>query len=241
MNRGILIRFAALAAVAALGYYGAASAASPRYSKVITPPSAGIVAVPFTEIQERVHFTASAVPKFPMDDRLLANPSSWPQTITLGGKKGNLRILGRDAYVNLPLKSLKDKKGGMRLVLYYAREGTDDVAWGPRYSWDARGRIAERIYYDRQDGRLVTHTYTYSRDGSLLGYSWRNEARDEDYRSHQYEYLSEFYDGDGQLIAIAYEQKLKGETTSLYSWNGENVPFDEFRMKSHILYANVAR
>jgi hypothetical protein len=198
----------------------------------------------FGPIRERIHSTAAEVPAFPMDDRLLASPSTWPATMTIGGEKVVRKIFAWDGAVGAELTTLKQRQSNMRLVLSYAKEHSDDdddVTWGPRYSWNARGQLSERIYYEPAGKRLVTHDYTYSRDGTLLGYSWRSEARDPEHRARDSEFLSEFYDADGQLVAVAYEKKHEGETESLYTWNGETIPFDQFRMKSHVLYANAAR
>jgi len=196
----------------------------------------------FVAIRDRIHATASEVPKFPMDDRLLAQPSSWPATITLGGEKGVRRIFAWDGALGAELRSLKERKGGTRLVLFYSKAGAEEpsLTWGPRYSWNAHGQLSERIYYEPDGKRLVTHDYTYSRDGSLLGYSWRSDSRDPEHVAKDSEWLSEFFDCDGHVVAVAYEKQHEGEVKSLYSWNGEMVPFDEFRMKSHVLYANAA-
>jgi hypothetical protein len=212
----------------------------PKKSKTIvdTNPEA------FGSIRERIHATAAEVPAFPMDDHLLASPSTWPATMTIGGVKVVRKIFAWDGAIGAELATLKQRQSGTRLVLFYAKANSDDgddVTWGPRYSWNARGQLSERIYYEPAGKRLVTHDYTYSRDGALLGYSWRSDARDPEHRSKDSEYLSEFYDADGQLVAVAYEKRREGETESLYSWNGETIPFDQFRMKSHVLYTNVAR
>jgi hypothetical protein len=198
----------------------------------------------FGPIIDRIHFTVADVPAFPMEDRRFANPSTWPETMTIDGKKVVRKIYAWSGYIGSELTSLKQRKSGMRLVLSYGRADSDeddDYTWGPRYSWNDHGQITERMYFEPRGKLLVTHDYTYSRDGKLLGYSWRSDARDPEHHAKDSEYLSEFYDADGQLIAVAYEKKREGETVSLYSWSGEIVPFDEFRMKSHILYAKYAR
>jgi hypothetical protein len=174
-----------------------------------------------------------------MDDRLLASPGAWPETMIIGGKKAVRKIYAWFGYEGRELTSLKGRKSGMRLVLSYSSE--DGTTVGPRYSWNVRGQLSERIYYEPAGKRLVTHDYTYSRDGGLLGYSWRSDSRDPEHQAEDSEYLSEFFDADGQLVALAYEKKLESETVSIYSWNGEDIPFDEFRMKSHVLFANTAR
>jgi hypothetical protein len=198
----------------------------------------------FGPIRDRIHFTAADVPAFPMDDHRFANPSNWPETMVLNGTKVVLKIYAWQGYIGQQLTSLRQRRPGMRLVLSYSKvdpDDEDDYTWGPRYSWNDHGQITERIYYEPAGKRLVTHDYTYSRDGTLLGYSWRSDARDPEHQSRDSEYLSEFYDADGQLVAVAYEKKQGGDTVSLYSWNGAIVPFDEFRMKSHQLYAKSAR
>lgn len=198
----------------------------------------------FGPVLDRIHFTVADVPAFPMEDRRFANPSTWPETITIGGRKLVRKIYAWEGYIGAELTSLKQRKPGTRLVLSYRGvdpEEGDDHTWGPRYSWNDHGQITERMYFEPKGKLIVTHDYTYSRDGKLLGYSWRSDTHDREHVAKDSEYLSEFYDADGQLIAVAYEKKHEGETVSLYSWSGEIVPFDEFRMKSHILYAKHAR
>lgn len=198
----------------------------------------------FGPIVGRIHFTVADVPHFPIDDRRLADPTRWPATMTIDGKKVVRKIYAWEGYIGRELTTLRQRRPGMRVVLSYGRpdaDEDDDYTWGPRFSWNDRGQITERMYFEPKGGRLITHSYTYSRDGKLLGYSWRDDARDPEHRQRDSEFLSEFYDADGQLVAVAYEKKREGETVSLYSWNGEMVPFDEFRMKSHILYGKYAR
>ncbi len=237
---------------AVIGVVGLVAVVAPRMSSAEHHPKKGktghliVESNPdaFGPIRERIHLTAADVPKFPMDDRLLGSPSTWPETMTIGGVKVVRKIFAWDGPVGAELTTLKQRKSGMRLVLSYGKDKSDDaddVTWGPRYSWNARDQLIERIYYEPGGKRLVTHDYTYSRDGALLGYSWRSDARDPEHRARDSEYLSEFYDTDGQLVAVAYEKRRDGETESLYSWNGETIPFDQFRMKSHVLYANAAR
>jgi hypothetical protein len=246
MLRKLIFRLVALVGIVVLAAYAAPRTTVAKSEK---PPKKGRAIVEtnpeaFGRIQDRIHFTVADVPAFPMDDRLLGSPSSWPATMTIGGEKVVRKIFAWDGAVGAELKTLKERKQGTRLVLSYGKDHSDDeddVTWGPRYSWNARGQLIERIYYEPRGKRLVTHDYTYSRDGGLLGYSWRSDARDPEHRSKDSEWLSEFYDADGQLVAVAYEKRHEGETESLYSWNGETIPFDQFRMKSHVLYANAAR
>jgi hypothetical protein len=244
-----IARLARLARLAGIGIIGLALCLGPESSAAKKPPKKGRAIMEtnpeaFGPIVDRIHFTAADVPAFPMDDRRLGDPTTWPETMVIGGEKVVRKIWAWDEYVGSELPSLKKRKSNMRLVLSYSKVDTGDddaVTVGPRYSWNRHGQLAERIYYEPTGKRLVTHDYTYSRDGGLLGYSWRSEARNPDHRAGDSEYLSEFYDADGQLVALAYEKKLEGETVSIYSWNGETIPFDEFRMKSHVLYANAAR
>lgn len=198
----------------------------------------------FGPIVDRIHFTVADVPRFPMDDRRLGDPTTWPETMTIDGKKVVRKIYAWEGYIGRELTTLRQRKPGLRLVLSYGRadaDEDDDYTLGPRFSWNDHGQITERMYFEPKGRRLITHSYTYSRDGKLLGYSWRDDARDPEHRERDSEFLSEFYDADGQLVAVAYEKKREGETVSLYSWNGEMIPFDEFRMKSHILYSKYAR
>ena len=246
MYRALILRVAAVIGIVVLAAYAAPRATVAKSEKA---PKTGRLIVEtnpeaFGPIHNRIHFTVADVPAFPMDDPRLGDPTRWPATMTIGGVKVVRKIFAWDGAVGAELTTLKQRKPGTRLVLSYAKEHSDDdddVTWGPRYSWNARGQLSERIYYEPAGKRLVTHDYTYSRDGKLLGYSWRSDARDPDHRARDSEWLSEFYDVDGQLVAVAYEKKREGETESLYSWNGEMIPFDQFRMKGHVLYTNAAR
>ena len=85
---------------------------------------------------------------------------------------------------------------------------------------------------------LVTHDYTYYRSGRLLGYSWRSESRRRGRESgRHYEYLSEFFEKDGRLMAVGYERM--GSRDSVYAWMGAVVPYDQFRMKTHVRYSSA--
>src|SRR5690348_12878003 len=50
----------------------------------------------YSEIRERIHLTTAEVPKFPMDDRLLASPSTWPETMVIGDVKVVRKIFAWD-------------------------------------------------------------------------------------------------------------------------------------------------
>jgi hypothetical protein len=88
--------------------------------------------------------------------------------------------------------------------------------------------------------RLVSHDYTYYKDGQLLGYSRRAERRHSERSSGRpYQYLSEFFSKDGRLMAVAYENMAVRSRDSVYAWKGVVVPYDEFRMKTHVLYSSA--
>jgi len=54
-----------------------------------------------------------------------------------------------------------------------------------------------------------------------------------------YQFLSEFFSKDGRLIAVAYEDMTARSRDSVYAWMGTVVPYDEFRMKTHVLYSSA--
>lgn len=195
---------------------------------------------PISAIPVHVHRSTADVPAFPLNRPRLADPNQWPATITIAGVKLERRIHAWDGPIGMNLTSLRQVRRGMRVVLSYHRPGADESAgWGPRFTWNERGRLVERMWYEPNAKRLVTHDYTYYPGGRLLGYSYRSGPRNVDDDEADTEYLSEFFDKSGKLIAVGYEKKRNDQVASMYLWNGEAVPFDDFRMKSHVLYARA--
>ncbi len=194
---------------------------------------------PLEAVRERIHPRAAEVPPFPVTNPRFSGVTGWPDTVTLAGVKLKRRIQAWDGYIGKNLKSFREVKSGMRVVASYVVPGTDvSAGWGPRYTWNERGRLIERIWYEPDKDRLITYDYTYYKDGKLLGYSWRSGPRRSDDDSFT-EYLSQFYDRSGKLIAVGYEKKVGDASVSAYTWDGQPVLFDDFRMKSHVLYAGA--
>ena len=195
---------------------------------------------PMDLIRDRLHPKASKVPAFPHDDHRLLNPARWPETMTFAGEKLQRHIHAWDGPIGSSLHSVRERKPRMRLVLSYVHPGTSvNAGVGPRYTWDERQHLAERIWYDSDSSRLVTQDYTYYGDGRLLGYSWRSGPKDPKPGAEiEDEYLSEFYDRSGKLIAVGYEKKIGQAYISAYLWDDQPIAFDDFRMKSHVLYAS---
>jgi len=194
---------------------------------------------PIEVMRALLHRTSADVPAFPLPDRRLVEPSGWPKTLTLKGVKLQRQMHAWDGPIGRPIESLKEVKSGWRLVLSYARVGESvSAGWGPRFTWDKKGKLVERIWYEPEPTRLITHDYTYYPDGTLLGYSWRNGPRSQS-DSDETEYFSEFFDQSGKLLAVGYERNVGGKKVSAYEWNGRAVPFDDFRMRSHVLYARA--
>src|SRR5687767_5587343 len=196
----------------------------------------------FEPIRDRLHHTTAYVPPFPVNDHQFLRAKDWPETMTIGGVRTVRRVHALSSDKSIALKSLKDARPGWRVILFYdlpeTHWNTATAGWGPRYTWDTKQRLAERIWYEPDTARLVTHDYTYYKSGRLLGYSWRSEPRNQSAPDYTYEYLSQFYDAEGQLVAVAHEKKGP-EPRSLYAWKGEEVSFDEFRMKTHVLYTDA--
>lgn len=194
---------------------------------------------PMDLIRDRLHSTASKVPAFPHNDPRLMEPEHWPEHMTIAGQKLVRHIHAWDGPIGSTLHSLRERKSKMRVVLSYVRPGTIvNAGIGPRYAWDPQMHLSERIWYEPDTSRLVTHDYTYYKDGRLLGYSWRSGPRKPDGTAElEDEYLSEFFDRSGKLIAVGYEKKIGEGTIAAYLWNDQPVSFDDFRMKSHVLFA----
>jgi hypothetical protein len=194
-------------------------------------------------IRERLHHTSAYVPPFPMDDRPYFKTRNWPDTLTVAGRRTVRRIRAAGpGPTSVFVKTLREVRPGMRVTLFYDPESQESLptkGWGPWYSWDERNRLREKIWYEPDSARLVTHDYTYYKSGRLLGYSWRSEARNQSASDVSYEYLSEFYDPEGRLLAVAHERKETSGTTSIFTWKGEPVSYDEFRMKTHVLFAEA--
>ncbi len=226
----VILAFAVLGAVPALLLAGAKK----PWTREALPPS----------IRERVHFAAVQVPAFPMGGPRLDKPENWPESMTIGGIRCVRRIHAWDDDDAVALASLKDAEPEHRLMLFYAHAGSGwnsaTAGWGPRYTWNAQKKLIERLWYEPDSTRLVTHDYTYYRSGRLLGYSVRKEPRKHSRVSAKpYEFLSQFFDKNGKLIAIAYEKMSAGSRDSVYAWMGAVVPYDQFRMKTHILYSSA--
>ena len=51
--------------------------------------------------------------------------------------------------------------------------------------------------------------------------------------------LAQFFDENGRLLALGYEKMGARSRDSLYAWMGAVVPYDAFRMKTHILYSKA--
>lgn len=195
-------------------------------------------------IRDRVHFAASDVPAFPMDDARLVQAKGWPKTMTIGGVPCALRIHAWDDDDAIAVASLEDVEEHSRVMLFYdttrSRWDAANAGWGPRYLWNEKGKLIQRIWYEPDSTRLVTHDYTYYKDGKLLGYSRREEKRRSARISGSpYQFLSEFFSKDGRLIAVAYEDMTARSRDSVYAWMGTVVPYDEFRMKTHVLYSSA--
>ena len=195
-------------------------------------------------LRDRVHVHARAVPSFPMEDRRLLKPKAWPRTMTIGGVECALRIHAWEDDDAVALTRLEDAEPEMRIMLFYDAASSHPLSasagWGPRYLWDKRGKLMQRIWYAPDSSRLVTHDYTYYRGGQLLGYSRRAEPRRQTgLTGRSYEFLSEFFDPSGRLIAVAYERMQPRSRESLYAWKGEAVTYDQFRMKTHVLYSSA--
>jgi hypothetical protein len=192
-------------------------------------------------IRDRIRPTASVVPAFPLADKRLMRAQDWPDSMTIGGVLCVRRIHAWEDDDAIALESLDHAESGLRLMLFYDHPGSRwdfaNAGWGPRYSWNEGKRLTQRIWYEPDSARLVTHDYTYYRNGRLLGYSWRSEPRRQAYdRPKTYEFLSQFYDEDGRLIALGFEKMRPGSRDSVYAWMGSVVPYHEFRMKMHVLY-----
>lgn len=192
----------------------------------------------------RVHRQASHVPAFPMDDKRLLKPKGWPESMTIGGVPCALRIHAWDDDDAYMLTSLKELEPDNRVMLFYDAATSDrtlpSAGWGPRYLWNERGKLMQRLWYEPDSARLVTHDYTYYQGGQLLGYSRRAERRrHQRLTGNPYEFLSEFYDKDGRLIAVAYENMTARSRDSVYAWKGAVIPYDQFRMNMHVLYSSA--
>ena len=195
-------------------------------------------------IRNRVCLSAASVPPFPMEDPRLLKPKNWPETMVIGGVRCARRIHAWDDDDAFALESLKDLDPGDRLTLFYdhvsTRWNSANAGWGPRYSWDEKKRLAQRVWYEPDSTRLATHDYTYYKDGRLLGYSVRDEPRKQPHaKAATYEFLSQFFDRDGRLIALGFEKMRPGSRDSLYAWMGSTMPYDTFRMKTHAFYSNA--
>jgi hypothetical protein len=195
-------------------------------------------------IRNRLHLSAASVPPFPMEDPRLLKPKNWPETMVIAGVRCARRIHAWEDDDAFALASLGDLEPGDRLTLFYDHESTRwnsaNAGWGPRYSWDEKKRLAQRVWYEPDSARLATHDYTYYKDGRLLGYSVRNEPRKQPHGSAKtYEFLSQFFDRDGRLIALGFERMHPGSRDSLYAWMGTTMPYDTFRMKTHAFYSNA--
>jgi len=195
-------------------------------------------------VRDRVHLTATEVPAYPMEDPRLKKPNGWPDSMTIGGVPCVRRIHAWEDDDAIALESLKEAEPDNRLMLFYDHAASDwnssNAGWGPRYLWNEHGKLIQRIWYEPDSVRLVTHDYTYYRSGSLLGYSWRRERRNQRLSSRRpYEFLSEFFDDHGQLIAVGYERMDGRSRDSVYAWMGAVVPYDQFRMKTHVLYSSA--
>jgi len=194
-------------------------------------------------LRHRVHFTAAQVPAFPQQDKRLDKPEGWPAAMTIGGVRCARRIHAWDDDDAIALASLEDMEPDTRLMLFYDHESSDwnfaKAGWGPRYSWDEHGKLMEKLWFEPDSSRLVTHDYTYYKSGKLLGYSWRNEPRHQGLAPKTYEFFSEFFDKDGRLLALGYEKMNPRSRDSLYAWKGVEVPYGAFRMKTHVLYSKA--
>lgn len=244
MRSGPLIWVEALRAVLALTVLAfavsPAGAGTPRreaaWSRESLPAS----------VRDRVHIAAKDVPAFPMSDGRLLRPRDWPQAMTIAGVPCALRIHAWDDDDAIAVASLDDLESDEkhRVMLFYdvasSEWNTGNAGWGPRYLWNEEGKLIQRIWYEPDSSKLVTHDYTYYKGGQLLGYSVRTEVRRaRELSARPYEFLSEFYTKDGRLMAIAYENMAAGSRDSVYAWMGAVVPYDEFRMKSHVLYSSA--
>jgi hypothetical protein len=224
--------------------FGAALALSALVATLASRPAPGQggrapLAFP-ASIRDRIHFTAAKVPAFPMDDRRLLRAKDWPDSMTIGGKRAVRRIFAWQSNEGRALRSLNELKSGMRYMLFYDHTGSSNVGWGPRYTWNSNKQLIQRIWYEPDDERLVTHDYTYYRNGRLLGYSVRSEKRNQvRLRDDSFEFLSEFFDPEGNLIGIGYEKMRTDANDFFYAWKGTPVPFDEFRMRAHVLYSSA--
>jgi hypothetical protein len=196
-------------------------------------------------IRHRVHLSATKVPEFPHNDRRLLRAKDWPETMVIGGVRSTRRIHAwNDMNEGVAVKSIRDVKRGWRYMQFYdqtnSKWSSGSVGWGPRYTWNADNRLIERIWYEPDSVRLVTHDYTYYKNGRLLGYSFRSEPRhDRAAKNDTLEFLSEFFDSDGNLIAVAYEKKRARDNESLFAWMGSAIPYDDFRMRTHILFSGA--
>ncbi|HLQ66349.1 MAG TPA: hypothetical protein VK123_03855 [Candidatus Limnocylindrales bacterium] len=164
--------------------------------------------------------------------------------MTIGGVPCVRRIHAWDDDDAVALASLKDAEPDLRLMLFYDHSGSDwnssNAGWGPRFTWNEKKNLIERLWYEPDSARLLTHDYTYYRSGRLLGYSWRMEPRRQSRSSARpYEFLSEFFDEHGRMIALGYEKMDSRSRDSVYAWMGTVVPYDQFRMKTHVLYSNA--
>lgn len=231
---------AALAHGAATLAHGAAALAlaaaitGAAWHRDVLPPS----------IRGRVHLVARDVPPFPMEDARLAQPKHWPKAMTIGGVPCALRIHAWDDDDAIAVVSLDQVEKNSRVMMFYdvatSRWDAANAGWGPRYLWNEKGKLIQRLWYEPDSARLVTHDYTYYKDGQLLGYSRRAEPRGQAPRSGRaYEFLSEFFAKDGRLLAVAHENMAAGSRDSVYVWMGAVVPYDEFRMRTHVLYSSA--
>lgn len=232
------------AAVASIVVIGAMLAAAPSRAVAAPRPPAWAPETLPASIRHRIHTVAADVPAYPMVDERLMRPKGWPPSMTIGGVACALRIHAWDDDDAIAVASLDDVEPKSRVMLFYdtasSRWDSGNAGWGPRYLWNEHGKLIQRIWYEPDSTRLVTHDYTYYKDGKLLGYSRREEKRRSSRNgASPYQFLSEFFSKDGRLLAVAYENMSARSRDSVYAWKGTTVPYDEFRMKTHVLYSSA--
>jgi hypothetical protein len=175
-----------------------------------------------------IHTTAAEVPPFPHEDSTLVDPHAWRPFFDAVGKRFNLTILVRVNNVSSPRRSLADVPRGAPLTLSYVNAGgPGDLYAGPSYSWNERGGLISRTWYEPDTVRYRSSRYSTYDSGKLSEYelSTRKQWPEE---GDTLAVLTECFEEGGALAGFSYDVYAGGRKDSQWWWGGAPVTFREW-------------
>ena len=173
-------------------------------------------------LRAMIHLNSADLPPFPKEDSTLVDPHQWPDSVVFLNRWYYLDVQATQ-YDLAVWGNKRVIRPGWALYLGYSRQwktarriGPFDLAAGPAYSWNEKGRLWRRTWYEPDTVTYRQIGYVTRPSGTLFIYSLAEREADPEVEHHLKEF-AEYFGRDGELLGFSY--KKTGER-SRYWWNG---------------------